>query len=123
MALACTAGGAVSVVTTVAVTIVLMFFVAGLMVYYLASINRATEEARAAADSAAAAAISPPTAWPIDDPSPLVRIALATADASPEMADAVREALTPRYGEWRRFDQWLAPLKDALGPALDDWRD
>lgn len=24
---------------------------------------------------------------------------------------------------WRRFDKWLAPLKEALGPALDDWRD
>lgn len=25
--------------------------------------------------------------------------------------------------QWRRFDKWLAPLKEALGPALDDWRD
>lgn len=25
--------------------------------------------------------------------------------------------------QWRRFDEWLAPLKDALGPVLDDWRD
>lgn len=25
--------------------------------------------------------------------------------------------------QWRRFDKWLGPLKEALGPALDDWRD
>lgn len=25
--------------------------------------------------------------------------------------------------QWRRFDKWLAPLKQALGPALNDWRD
>jgi glyoxylase-like metal-dependent hydrolase (beta-lactamase superfamily II) len=29
------------------------------------------------------------------------------ADNSPEMVDAVREAMTPKYGKWRRFDQFL----------------
>jgi tetratricopeptide (TPR) repeat protein len=24
--------------------------------------------------------------------------------------------------QWRRYDRWLAPLKEALGPALEDWR-
>jgi len=24
--------------------------------------------------------------------------------------------------QWRRFEPWLGPLKDALGPALDNWR-
>lgn len=23
---------------------------------------------------------------------------------------------------WRHYEEWLGPLKDALGPALDDWR-
>ena len=59
------------------------------------AIARATEEARAAADSAALAAITPPADWPIDDPSPLVRIALATADASPEIGAT---------GSWRLHD-------------------
>ena len=30
------------------------------------------------------------------------------ADNSPEMHAAVREALTPKYGTWRRFDEFLA---------------
>jgi hypothetical protein len=30
------------------------------------------------------------------------------ADNSPEMTAAVRDALTPQYGTWRRFDQFLA---------------
>ncbi|HLH23312.1 MAG TPA: MBL fold metallo-hydrolase [Chloroflexota bacterium] len=30
------------------------------------------------------------------------------ADNSPEMQAAVREALTPKYGKWRRFDEFLA---------------
>jgi predicted Zn-dependent protease len=25
--------------------------------------------------------------------------------------------------QWRRFEPWLGPLKAALGPALEDWRD
>jgi len=25
--------------------------------------------------------------------------------------------------QWRRFEPWLGPLKDALGPALEGWRD
>ena len=24
--------------------------------------------------------------------------------------------------QWRRYEPWLGPLKQALGPALDDWR-
>jgi hypothetical protein len=23
---------------------------------------------------------------------------------------------------WRRFEPWLGPLKEALGPALENWR-
>jgi hypothetical protein len=23
--------------------------------------------------------------------------------------------------QWRRFEPWLNPLKEALGPTLDDW--
>ena len=23
--------------------------------------------------------------------------------------------------QWRPYEQWLGPLKDALGPALEDW--
>ena len=30
------------------------------------------------------------------------------ADASPEMVNAVRASLAPRYGSWRRFDEFLA---------------
>jgi glyoxylase-like metal-dependent hydrolase (beta-lactamase superfamily II) len=30
------------------------------------------------------------------------------ADNSPEMVDSVRETLTPKYGSWRRFDEFLA---------------
>ncbi|MDP9424194.1 MAG: sulfotransferase [Pseudomonadota bacterium] len=26
-------------------------------------------------------------------------------------------------GQWKPFDQWLAPLKQALGPALENWAD
>lgn len=29
------------------------------------------------------------------------------ADSSAEMTDAVRAALAPRYGSWRRFDEFL----------------
>jgi hypothetical protein len=25
--------------------------------------------------------------------------------------------------QWRAYEPWLAPLKSALGPALDGWRD
>jgi len=24
--------------------------------------------------------------------------------------------------QWRRYEPWLGPLKEALGPALEDWR-
>ncbi|MBA3810230.1 MAG: hypothetical protein H0X27_01025, partial [Caulobacteraceae bacterium] len=24
--------------------------------------------------------------------------------------------------QWRHFEPWLAPLKEALGPALETWR-
>jgi glyoxylase-like metal-dependent hydrolase (beta-lactamase superfamily II) len=35
--------------------------------------------------------------------------AAGLADASPEMTTLVRSLLYPRYGDWRRFDQFLAP--------------
>ena len=60
-----------------------------------AAIARATEEARAAADSAALAAITAPEDSPFDDPSPLVRIALATAHAAPEVGAT---------GSWRLYE-------------------
>ncbi|HEX8216691.1 MAG TPA: sulfotransferase, partial [Allosphingosinicella sp.] len=25
--------------------------------------------------------------------------------------------------QWRAYEPWLRPLKEALGPVLDDWRD
>ena len=24
--------------------------------------------------------------------------------------------------QWRKFEPWLAPLRDALGDALEDWQ-
>jgi glyoxylase-like metal-dependent hydrolase (beta-lactamase superfamily II) len=36
------------------------------------------------------------------------------ADNSPEMVNAVRDALTPRYGPWRRFDEFLALNVDGM---------
>jgi hypothetical protein len=36
----------------------------------------------------------------------------------------VRRPLSAEATEqWRRFEQWLGPLKEALGPALEDWTD
>ena len=39
-------------------------------------------------------------------------------------AEQVRRPIN-RQGmdQWRAFEPWLAPLKDALGPALEDWQE
>lgn len=38
-------------------------------------------------------------------------------------AEQVRQPVYDRsIGVWRRFEPWIAPLKDALGPALENWR-
>lgn len=34
-----------------------------------------------------------------------------------------RPISTEGLDQWRRFDPWLGPLKDALGPVIDDWDD
>jgi hypothetical protein len=35
----------------------------------------------------------------------------------------VRQPVYDRsIGVWRRFEPWIGPLKDALGPALENWR-
>jgi len=47
------------------------------------------------------------------------RRAVATASS-----EQVRRPITSEgIGRWRRFEPWLAPLKDALGPALEQWDD
>jgi hypothetical protein len=39
-------------------------------------------------------------------------------------SEQVRRPLSAEATEqWRRFEQWLGPLKEALGPALEDWTD
>ncbi|MDQ3078632.1 MAG: sulfotransferase [Pseudomonadota bacterium] len=39
-------------------------------------------------------------------------------------AEQVRRPLNrDAINEWRRFEQWLAPLKEALGDAVDRWND
>ncbi|HEY1415006.1 MAG TPA: sulfotransferase [Caulobacteraceae bacterium] len=38
-------------------------------------------------------------------------------------AEQVRQPVYDRsIGVWRRFEPWVGPLKDALGPALETWR-
>ena len=38
-------------------------------------------------------------------------------------AEQVRQPVYDRsIGVWRRFEPWIGPLKDALGPALETWR-
>jgi sulfotransferase family protein len=47
------------------------------------------------------------------------RRAVATASS-----EQVRRPITSEgLDQWRRFEQWLDPLKQALGPALDTWDD
>jgi hypothetical protein len=37
-------------------------------------------------------------------------------------SEQVRRPLSADSAEqWRRFEQWLDPLKSALGPALEHW--
>jgi tetratricopeptide (TPR) repeat protein len=37
-------------------------------------------------------------------------------------SEQVRQPLSAEgTDQWRRFEQWLDPLKEALGPALEDW--
>jgi tetratricopeptide (TPR) repeat protein len=39
-------------------------------------------------------------------------------------AEQVRQPISSgAVGQWRRFEPWLDPLKAALGPALEGWRD
>jgi tetratricopeptide (TPR) repeat protein len=39
-------------------------------------------------------------------------------------SEQVRRPITAEGAEqWRRFEQWLDPLKEALGPALEHWAD
>ena len=39
-------------------------------------------------------------------------------------AEQVRQPINAKgVGQWRRFEQWLGPLKDALGATLDDWQE
>jgi hypothetical protein len=39
-------------------------------------------------------------------------------------SEQVRRPITGEgLEQWRRFDPWLSPLRDALGPALDHWDD
>ena len=39
-------------------------------------------------------------------------------------SEQVRRPITAEgLDQWRRFDAWLGPLKEALGPALDHWDD
>ena len=39
-------------------------------------------------------------------------------------SEQVRRPITAEgAGQWRRFEQWLDPLKEALGPALEHWAD
>jgi Flp pilus assembly protein TadD len=38
-------------------------------------------------------------------------------------AEQVRKPINSKgVDQWRRFEQWLDPLKEALGPVLDDWQ-
>jgi len=38
-------------------------------------------------------------------------------------SEQVRQPInTKGLEQWRAFEPWLSPLKDALGPALEDWR-
>ena len=37
-------------------------------------------------------------------------------------AGQVREPINRKgIGAWQPFEQWLGPLKDALGPTLEAW--
>jgi hypothetical protein len=39
-------------------------------------------------------------------------------------SEQVRRPITGEgLDQWRRFDRWLCPLRDALGPALERWDD
>lgn len=45
-------------------------------------------------------------------------------DVRTASAEQVRRPINPEgIDYWKRFDQWLDPLKQALGPALDNWID
>ena len=46
------------------------------------------------------------------------RRAVRTASAEQVRRPINREGM----GQWRAYEPWLAPLKAALGPALEDWR-
>lgn len=38
-------------------------------------------------------------------------------------AEQVRQPITTKgVDEWRAYEPWLGPLKEALGPALEHWR-
>jgi hypothetical protein len=45
--------------------------------------------------------------------------AVRTASSEQVRRPIFREGLD----QWRQFEPWLEPLKTALGPALDHWRD
>jgi hypothetical protein len=39
-------------------------------------------------------------------------------------SEQVRRPITAAgLDQWRRFDAWLGPLKESLGPALNNWDD
>ena len=45
------------------------------------------------------------------------------AVATPSSEQVRRPITSEGVDQWRRFEPWLEPLKEALGPALDSWDD